>query len=1277
VWSGGHGLEAAELKLNRNFTDNMIIQQQKPVVMRGTADKGAEVKVRFAGQARSAKADDGGAWSVTLDPLPASAEGRELSCRAAGGGDQVVLRNVVVGDVILFARQTTIDVSLGRDKEGRKAAAGHKKNPLFRTMAVKTVPAARPQADLAEESTSGWAEVDKDSALNMSAAAYHLGRDLAADVDVPVGIIDLDLGYAFPISWLSREALEETEKFYGKSDVPGTIKRFDKLIDLAARGEPMPNKEVVTSNFVEYAMFPAGGYNAILPPLQGLGLKAAVVQLGNDYPYMIYASLEENGTRFNRPELNRAYVQTYDIRKNGWRMEPMTTPRIPREWRKVLGDGDLPFGLVLPPGSDLHTLGLHHREMRELHRLTARENPAVGLVMPGSENVLYSAQPQDEALLAKRCLSWVRGAAYNKTDVPATGPVFERLDASFNEATIHFAEGTARGLSAKGDALDYFEAAGVEGDYSPAKAAIDGETIRIKSDTVNRITRVRYNWNKRPNQGLVNAAGLPAIPFRSDEEEYEWFITNADDDLPIEYHTPANEWKKSDVTLVNGQLKTHGYQNFTGWLGPVGIKAGPFGPNMGVREVKPGSPADGEILAGDVIYSANGNMLGEKAWEVMGAAITESETKEAGGKLVLGVRRDGGNKNVELTLDVMGTYSSTAPYDCPKTEKIIADLEDWLVAQGAGAGFLNSDALFLLATGNPKLQGFVRRAVYAHMARVAPSKPFEPTRAGKSWHNSAAALLLGEYYLATGDRSVLPYLKNSCDRLAATQNKEEGGWRHNFPGGPTYGLIPNAGLPGVMGMHFAREAGLDINMESFARGVRHFGDRRAETGFLIYGFGGCQREVPPPFDPEAMATGHMNTYNGGLSAAGILMGLVGEHRAAHLCSLISAYAWNNTFHGHGGNFWNNFWTPLGAHAHGRPAFIHFWENYRWYRECNRMFDGSLIQHESGKVGAGPGVALVAPRRRLQIVGAPTSPFSVNAPECLKPAVDAYWKKDYAGCEKLVNALIAQGTVGKEDLPTVENLARAAREIRESIASDLARMKALIDAGNQDDAKADLAQLTGIMAEGDERLAAIGKTIASAKPGKKPAPAKTAGKSKETEEEREWECLVTEIATPKSKGKGEFAMGKVPGKEASVWRMKVVEDLSQAPEGWTQPRFDDSDWGETYLPISWRMYHTALLRTTFTVKDKKAFDLLRLRGWFFRQQGMEISLNGEVIGKVNNLEKKTGNVAAEFKASALKHLKNGENTLAVTSRHNWRWGMLFMTVYNDGYGYRLDARKRGN
>ncbi|MBT7067717.1 MAG: hypothetical protein HN919_15570, partial [Verrucomicrobia bacterium] len=1221
----------------------------------------------------------------TLDAVPVNATPQRLLASSSIGNLKSAIGNVLVGDVFLFARQTSVDIRLGRDAAGKKAVA--KTNPLFRAISIKTIPAATPQSDLSEASTSGWTVVDKDAALQMSAAAYYMGRDLAADAKVPVGIIDLNLGSAFPNSWLSRAVLEETSKFYDDKEVASQVTMYDEKLEAEVKGVPFKKAKVAPSNTVFETLFPCGGYNAVLNPLKGLTLKAALIQLGNDYPYMIYADILASDDPFSRPQLNTAYVETYNIRKVGFRMESKTTPRIAREWRKTLGETELPMGLIVPPGSDLNTLGQHHREMRELQRRVAEDTPNVGIILPGSANTPFSAQPADEALLAQRALSWVQGAVYERADTPATGADFAKVDLDFNEATLHFKEGTARGLKAIGNALDYFEVAGVEGDYSPAKARIDGETIQLESDTVNRIMRVRYNWNKRPNQELVNAAGLPAIPFRSEKLPYHWFVTNADDDLPVEYSTPANEWPQSDVTLINGQLQTHGYGNFTGWLGPIGVKTGPFGPNMGVREVAKGSPAAGLIFEDDILYSANGNMLGDKAWEVMGAAITESETKQANGKLVLGLRRGSQNMDVEITLEVMGTYSATAPYDCLKTEKIVDQLEEWLLSKGAGAGFLNSDAIYMLATGDPELQGYVRRCVYNIIGRKDPNRPIDTKREGKSWHNSAEAFLLGEYYMATGDKNVLPHLKHACARLAATQHPEFGGWRQNFPGGAHYGLIPNAGLPGVMGMYFADKAGIDIDQAAYAKSVAHYSTGKAETGFLIYGLGKCQREVPKPFDPDVMASGMMDSFNGGLSAAAILMRFVENHRAAHLSSMISAYSFNNTFGGHGGNFWNNFWTPLGAHQHSKKAYIHFWKGHRWYRECSRMFDGSLIGG-GNRISAGYGVALVAPRQRIQIVGAPPSPFAADAPEAIKQAVELYAKRDYAGCEKLVSELIAGGGVGKDDMPTVDYLARAAREIQESISADLARMKKLAEAGNPAEARSFIPGLKGIMAAGDTRLAEIEKVIASAKPGqitkvavKAAEPeaknaadlAKMAAKKAEViEVPRDWGRLVMEAPTDGQR-KGNMAPVISQPEQANVWKINVVEDLAQAPEGWASPTFNDSEWKETTLPVSWRMYHTALLRTTFTVKDKTAYDGLRLYAWVFRQQGIEIYLNGENIGKVNNIEKKTGDITNEFKESAMKYLKNGENTLAVTTRHNWRWGMLFMRVYNDGFDFNLDAR----
>jgi sialate O-acetylesterase len=602
---------AADLQLNRYFSDNMVLQRDKPATIRGTAPAGATVTVTFGKQTKTAKAAADGSWAVALDAMPTNATGQDLVVTASTGGN-VSIKNVVVGDVFMFARQTTIDISLARDAQGKKLAAAHGNTPNLRAIQIKTIPAIQPQAQLADKATSGWAAVTPDNAKTMSAAAYLFARDLDKQVEVPIGVIDLNMGGHFPIGWLSREALLQTESLLGRSDVPGMLKRLENLAELEAKGEPFPRKEVIKANPVAYPLYPAAGYNAVLHPLRGTALKGMVLQIGGNYPYLPYTLLRQTGENLDRTLLNEAYVKTYDIRKNGHRMDPFTTPRVPREWRKALGDDKLPIGLVMAPGSALATMGQHSVEMRELQRQMSLDNPNVSIIVPNMEAVPFSVQPQDEAVLAKRSLHWALGDVYGEGPGVASGPLIDRVEMAGDNATVYFKAGTAKGLKAITDKITGFEVAGVEGDYIPAMAKISGDTVKIETDKIGRIARVRYNWRHFPKNELVNAAGLPAVPFRTERAKYDWFHTHSENDLPMEYYTPASEWKGGDVTLVNGRIKTFGYMNFAGWLGPVGVRVGPFGPNMGVRDVLIGSPAESKLKVGDVIYSANGKMLGEE-----------------------------------------------------------------------------------------------------------------------------------------------------------------------------------------------------------------------------------------------------------------------------------------------------------------------------------------------------------------------------------------------------------------------------------------------------------------------------------------------------------------------------------------------------------------------------------------------------------------------------------------------------------------------------------------
>ena len=56
------------------FNDEMILQRDTTFPVWGRADAGETVTVEFAGQKHTTTADAAGRWSVTFQPLPASAE---------------------------------------------------------------------------------------------------------------------------------------------------------------------------------------------------------------------------------------------------------------------------------------------------------------------------------------------------------------------------------------------------------------------------------------------------------------------------------------------------------------------------------------------------------------------------------------------------------------------------------------------------------------------------------------------------------------------------------------------------------------------------------------------------------------------------------------------------------------------------------------------------------------------------------------------------------------------------------------------------------------------------------------------------------------------------------------------------------------------------------------------------------------------------------------------------------------------------------------------------
>jgi sialate O-acetylesterase len=90
----------------------------------------------------------------------------------------------------------------------------------------------------------------------------------------------------------------------------------------------------------------------------------------------------------------------------------------------------------------------------------------------------------------------------------------QKINGNSIKLTFKFAD---KGLKAKSGALKGFAIAGADQKFHWAEANIKGKQIVVSSKEVPNPVAVRYAWADNPVCNLVNGAGLPASPFRTDD----------------------------------------------------------------------------------------------------------------------------------------------------------------------------------------------------------------------------------------------------------------------------------------------------------------------------------------------------------------------------------------------------------------------------------------------------------------------------------------------------------------------------------------------------------------------------------------------------------------------------------------------------------------------------------------------------------------------------------------------------------------------------------------
>ena len=192
-------------------------------------------------------------------------------------------------------------------------------------------------------------------------------------------------------------------------------------------------------------------------------------------------------------------------------------PSLIAGWRRSWDEGDFPFLIVQLPNFGRATTNSEPSdwaELREAQRLTSRNVRATGLVVTIDLGEAGNLHPPRKAEVGQRLALWALGDIYGQA-IEYSGPTLENSDIEGPVVRLSFSH--VGGLSTRdGRPLVGFSVAGADRKFVPATAEIHGSTVLVSSSQVRTPMAVRYAWAGNPVCNLVNGAGFPASPFRTD-----------------------------------------------------------------------------------------------------------------------------------------------------------------------------------------------------------------------------------------------------------------------------------------------------------------------------------------------------------------------------------------------------------------------------------------------------------------------------------------------------------------------------------------------------------------------------------------------------------------------------------------------------------------------------------------------------------------------------------------------------------------------------------------
>ena len=407
----------AEVTFPKVIGNNMVLQQNKAIVIWGNAAVGEQITVTFGKQVKKVVADEFGRWKIALDPMAASARPATMTI---AGTNVIQLHDILIGEVWLCSGQSNMEYTMRKNSKVVKIDSLQKNSPIDELQrannpAIRIFLVTSKNLQKPDSTHSGWS-IARDSALrSFSAAGYFFAKELYEKLHVPIGVISSAVPGSAIEPWL-----------------PGAVPTLEKTL---SAGEHLQLDESKPGKF-----FPS-----MVRPLAPFAIKGFLWYQGETNCFQ-----------------NESIEYTYKLES------------LIKGWRNTWNDTTLPFYYVqIAPFYYSKSAGKYPLTKETLPKFWEAQAMAMKIRHTGMITTTdLVATPEDlhppfKWEIGRRLAQWALANQYHLKVVP-TGPMFKEKRTIDNRIELTF-DFTGSGLTSRdGKPLSQFLIAGADKQFHTA-----------------------------------------------------------------------------------------------------------------------------------------------------------------------------------------------------------------------------------------------------------------------------------------------------------------------------------------------------------------------------------------------------------------------------------------------------------------------------------------------------------------------------------------------------------------------------------------------------------------------------------------------------------------------------------------------------------------------------------------------------------------------------------------------------------------------------------------